>query len=119
MLRGVLRSVKPGDHPPATARRGVESRVMGQDIEAGPGGALAVPDGDQVIAPLNALLATFTHRKLPVYATRDWHPPDHGSFAPQGGRWPPHCVKGTPGASLRADLEIPCDTVIVSKGTEA
>ena len=35
-----------------------------------------------------------------VVATRDWHPPDHGSFAAQGGPWPVHCVGGTPGRSF-------------------
>ena len=36
-----------------------------------------------------------------IVATRDWHPPDHGSFEEQGGPWPPHCVQGTEGAELR------------------
>ena len=48
-----------------------------------PGGALAVPDGDQVIAPINALAAD--PRFGVVIATRDWHPPDHDSFVDQGG----------------------------------
>ena len=48
-------------------------------------------------------------------ATRDWHPPDHGSFAEQGGTWPPHCVQGTPGAELhpaldRARVDVPSST---------
>jgi nicotinamidase/pyrazinamidase len=83
-----------------------------------PGGALAVPQGDAVLAPLNHLIRVFSERKLPVIATRDWHPALHHSFVAQGGRWPPHCVRGTQGASLHADLELPCDAVIVSKGTE-
>ena len=41
------------------------------------GGALAVPDGDAVIAPINALAARFDH----VVLTQDWHPPGHVSFA--------------------------------------
>ena len=48
------------------------------------GGALAVPDGDAVVAPLNALAGQFDV----VFATRDWHPPDHQSFVAQGGPWP-------------------------------
>ncbi len=82
-----------------------------------PGGALAVPRGDEVIPILNRLLGLFAERHLPVIATRDWHPADHASFRARGGPWPPHCVKGTPGASLHPDLEIPCETLIVSKGT--
>ncbi|HEX3000060.1 MAG TPA: nicotinamidase/pyrazinamidase, partial [Armatimonadota bacterium] len=42
-----------------------------------PGGALAVPGGDQIIPVANALISCFG----PVYATQDWHPADHGSFA--------------------------------------
>ena len=64
-----------------------------------PGGALAVEDGD-AIAPRVEELAASGDFDL-VVATRDWHPPDHGSFAEQGGPWPPHCVQGTPGAELR------------------
>ena len=48
-----------------------------------------------------------------VVATRDWHPPDHGSFADQGGPWPVHCVAGTPGAELHHALDpTPIDQVI-------
>jgi nicotinamidase/pyrazinamidase len=65
------------------------------------GGALAVPDGDAVVEPLNELAAQYD----PVVATRDWHPPDHQSFVEQGGPWPPHCVQGTPGAELHAGLD--------------
>jgi nicotinamidase/pyrazinamidase len=65
------------------------------------GGALAVPDGDAVVEPLNGL----AERADVVVATRDWHPPDHGSFAEQGGPWPPHCVQGTPGAELHPGLD--------------
>ncbi|MBN1529112.1 MAG: nicotinamidase [Thermoleophilaceae bacterium] len=65
------------------------------------GGALAVPDGDAVIEPLNRLAAQHDL----VYATRDWHPADHWSFAEHGGPWPVHCVQGTHGAELHADLD--------------
>ncbi len=82
-----------------------------------PGGALPVPDGDAVIAPLNAWIARFTARRLPVVATRDWHPPNHCSFREQGGPWPPHCIAGTPGAGFAAALELPDDAWIVSKAT--
>jgi len=67
------------------------------------GGALAVPDGDAIAPRLGELLRSgdFDY----VVATRDWHPPDHSSFAEQGGPWPPHCVQGTPGAELNPALD--------------
>jgi nicotinamidase/pyrazinamidase len=66
-----------------------------------PGGALAVAGGDEVIEPINSLA-----REMDVVvATRDWHPPEHGSFVAQGGPWPVHCVQDTPGAELREDLD--------------
>lgn len=83
-----------------------------------PGGALPVSDGGAVIAPLNAYLAAFAARHLPIFVTRDWHPPGHCSFHEQGGRWPPHCIQGTTGADWPADLHLPPDAHIVSKATE-
>jgi len=78
------------------------------------GGSLEVPDGDAVIAPLNRLAAQFPF----VVATRDWHPPDHQSFAEQGGPWPVHCVRDTPGAQLHADIDASRIGAIVDAGTE-
>ena len=72
-----------------------------------PDGALAVPAGEEIAEHINAQAASGDYEL--VIATRDWHPPDHGSFAEQGGTWPPHCVQGTdgrgaaPGARQRAD----------------
>jgi nicotinamidase/pyrazinamidase len=82
-----------------------------------PGGSLAVPRGDEVIAPVNRLLALYGERGLPVYASRDWHPEDHISFAQRGGPWPPHCVAGTRGAGFAEALSMPPQTVVVSKAT--
>lgn len=84
-----------------------------------PGGALAVPDGDQVIAPINRLIALFSASDRPVYFSRDWHPAGHCSFLEQGGPWPPHCVADTPGADFAAGLELPAEPAVVSKGTRA
>ncbi|NWG31088.1 MAG: isochorismatase family protein, partial [Rhodocyclaceae bacterium] len=67
-----------------------------------PGGALAVPAGDAVIAPLNRWIERFRAASLPIIASRDWHPADHCSFAPQGGPWPPHCIAGSAGACFAA-----------------
>jgi nicotinamidase/pyrazinamidase len=80
-----------------------------------PGGALAVPDGDAVIDPINVLVAD--PRFAVVLATRDWHPPDHNSFAEQGGPWPPHCVQGTPGAELTDRLDRDAIDAVIDTGT--
>jgi nicotinamidase/pyrazinamidase len=80
------------------------------------GGALAVPGGDEVIPVLNRLAAMAGALGMPVYASRDWHPPDSRHFLAHGGRWPVHCVAGTDGARLHADLELPPGALIVSKG---
>ncbi|MGZ4269511.1 MAG: nicotinamidase [Solirubrobacteraceae bacterium] len=81
-----------------------------------PAGALAVPGGDEVLEPINALAASGGFDL--VVATRDWHPADHGSFARHGGRWPVHCVAGTPGAELHPELERATIDVIVDKGQD-
>jgi nicotinamidase/pyrazinamidase len=80
-----------------------------------PGGSLVVPEGDAVVPVLNRYLALFVRSKLPVYASRDWHPPHHCSFREQGGPWPPHCVAGTPGAAFAPNLVLPPDTTVISK----
>ena len=82
-----------------------------------PGGRLPVPSGDTIIPKLNACIERFRAQNLPVFATRDWHPPNHGSFREQGGPWPPHCIAGTPGADFAATLALPAETHIISKGT--
>ncbi len=82
-----------------------------------PGGSLAVPGGDAVIPALNRYIARFLEYRLPILATRDRHPPDHCSFKPQGGSWPPHCIAGSPGAAFPSALALPADAHIVSKAT--
>lgn len=82
-----------------------------------PGGRLAVPGGDAVVPLLNSWIERFAAAGLPTFATRDWHPPDHCSFAIKGGPWPQHCVVDTPGAAFAPGLSLPAGTVIVSKGT--
>jgi nicotinamidase/pyrazinamidase len=78
------------------------------------GGALAVPDANAVIAPINDL-----SNRLPfVVATRDWHPPDHDSFAEQGGPWPVHCVRDTAGAELHRAIDSSRIDAIVDAGRE-
>ena len=95
-----------------------------------PGGALAVPEGDQLIEPINRLQGDFDL----VVATQDWHPPDHGSFAANHpGRqvgeeielhglpqilWPIHCVEGTPGAEFHPKLDRSRIARVFHKGTD-
>ncbi len=93
-----------------------------------PGGSLAVADGDAVVPVINRLAAGFQA----VVVTQDWHPAGHISFAsshdgkapfdmidlPYGPQvlWPDHCVQGTEGAALAADLDLPHAQLIVRKG---
>ena len=81
-----------------------------------PDGALAVPDGDAIAGRVNELARSGEFDL--VVATRDWHPPDHGSFAERGGPWPVHCVADTPGAQLHPQLDASVVDVIVDKGQD-
>ena len=83
-----------------------------------PGGALAVPEGDEIAPRVRELMDS--GRFDLVVATRDWHPPEHGSFttAHPPGIWPPHCVQGTPGAELHEALPRDRVGVIVDKGQD-
>lgn len=83
-----------------------------------PGGALAVPHGDQILAPLNRCIEAFRAQRMPIFATRDWHPADHCSFLAQGGVWPSHCVAGMAGADFSPFLALPADVLTVSKAME-
>jgi nicotinamidase/pyrazinamidase len=96
-----------------------------------PGGALAVEDGNAVIAPINRLARVFRH----VVLTQDWHPEGHASFASSHpGRqpfelvdlhygpqvlWPDHCVQGTQGAEIARELDIPHAQLVIRKGYNA
>lgn len=82
-----------------------------------PGGALAVPHGDEVIAPLNKLIDEFLKRGDPVYKSRDWHPPTTRHFAAYGGTWPVHCVQNTEGAEFHPALKDDPRIKVISTGT--
>ena len=102
--------------------------VTDPQIDFCPGGALAVPHGDEIMPVINRLARRFAH----VVVTQDWHPPDHTSFASAHvGRgpfetieldygpqtlWPDHCVQGTPGAAFHPDLDIPHAELVIRKG---
>ncbi len=79
-----------------------------------PGGALAVPRGDEAVPVINRLLALTDWLTV---ATRDWHPADHCSFKTRGGVWPPHCVAGTEGAAFHPALDEARIRHVVSKAT--
>lgn len=80
-----------------------------------PGGTLGVRHGDEIIPALNRCMALFATKNLPVFASRDWHPPDHCSFREQGGPWPVHCVQNTRGAEFSPDLRLPPGTAVINK----
>lgn len=93
-----------------------------------PGGALAVPEGDRIIAGINALMAEADA----VILTQDWHPAGHSSFAsshpgkapydmiemPYGPQvlWPDHCIQGSEGADFHALLDQTSADLILRKG---
>lgn len=92
-----------------------------------PGGALAVTDGDKIVAGINAAMAGFSA----VILTQDWHPAGHSSFAsshgaapmsmtqmPYGSQvlWPDHCIQGTKGAAFHPDLLTDRADLIIRKG---
>ncbi len=81
-----------------------------------PGGTLAVPHGDEVVAPLNKLIDEFLQRGDPVYKSRDWHPPTTRHFAAYGGTWPVHCVQNTKGAEFHPALRNDPRIKVISKG---
>ncbi len=106
------------EHAPIRLEAGDALVIVDVQNDFLPGGHLAVPEGDAVIAPLNAYIERFAQQERPIVATRDWHPADHCSFREQGGPWPPHCVAGTPGAEFAAALRLPASAWIVSKATQ-
>ena len=109
---------------------GTQDALILVDIQSDfcPGGALAVPKGDEVVPVANRLARKFDN----VVLTQDWHPAGHRSFAsahpgkklfevvklPYGDQvlWPDHCVQGSPGAALRKDLSVPHAQLVIRKG---
>ena len=95
-----------------------------------PGGALPVPQGDEVVPVINRLAGKFRH----VVLTQDWHPRGHLSFASSHpGKtpyetvaaaygpqvlWPDHCVQMTDGAAFHPALRIPNAGLVIRKGMD-
>jgi len=102
--------------------------VTDVQIDFCPGGALAVPEGDAVIAAIHRIAPRFAH----ILLTQDWHPPGHSSFAsshpgkhpfesiqmPYGEQtlWPDHCIQGTCGAEFHPALHLPNAELVLRKG---
>ena len=83
-----------------------------------PGGALPVPESNEIIPVINNYIKRFKTAQAQIIASRDWHPEDHISFKAQGGLWPPHCIQDTPGAKFSPDLKLPPNSLIISKATQ-
>lgn len=83
-----------------------------------PGGTLAVAKGDEIVPVLNKYMEKFQKDKLPIIASRDWHPLQTSHFKTGGGPWPVHCVQNTNGAAFHAKLALPSSAIIISKGIE-
>ncbi|MCM8781165.1 MAG: bifunctional nicotinamidase/pyrazinamidase [Candidatus Omnitrophica bacterium] len=81
-----------------------------------PGGALAVPEADKIIPNLNKYIKIFYKAKLPIFASRDWHPARTKHFKDFGGIWPVHCIQNTRGAAFHPKLKLPKDTIFLYKG---
>ena len=82
-----------------------------------PGGSLAVPEGDQVVTPLNELNDFTRAQGGTVVFTGDQHPEHTPHFGSGAGQWPVHCVAGTEGAAFHDDLVVLPQDYIVDKGT--
>lgn len=86
--------------------------IVDLQVDFLPGGSLGVPQGDEVIAPINRLIDLYRAHTLPVIASRDWHPVLHCSFTGQGGPWPIHCVAGSDGARFSDALRLDGATIV-------
>ena len=82
-----------------------------------PDGAMGVDEADTLLPTINTYIQFFSSNRFPILATRDWHAPEHCSFKEQNGQWPVHCVQGSRGAQLHAQLVMPPGTMVISKGT--
>jgi nicotinamidase/pyrazinamidase len=116
-----LMTSSPEAPPAVELLRGPRDALLIVDAQRDflPGGALGVPDGDAVVPVLNRYITEAKRRGAPVFASRDWHPPNHCSFRQQGGRWPGHCIAGSEGAQFAPDLRLPSDVRVVDKATTA
>jgi nicotinamidase/pyrazinamidase len=80
------------------------------------GGALAATDTLSLLQPLRDFILASRQSGIKIVFTQDWHPPNHSSFATEGGPWPVHCVAGSSGAALMPPLAAEAGDVVVHKG---
>lgn len=114
--------------PLGTTRNRSALLVIDMQNDFIPGGQLAVPGGDVIVALINRIASHFKQ----VVIAQDWHPAGHASFAsshpghkpydsvqlPYGAQtlWPDHCIQATHGAELHANLNLPHAQLIIRKG---
>ena len=91
--------------------------IVDVQIDFCPGGALPIEQGDAVIPVLNRWIDAAVAANIPIFASRDWHPAHHLSFAESGGQWPVHCLQDDRGAQFHPDLKLPPSAIVVTKGT--
>jgi len=82
------------------------------------GGALEAPNADAILPALNRHIAEARAKGATIYASRDWHPRQTTHFKEFGGEWPPHCVENSDGAQFHPDLQLPAETIVISKGDD-
>jgi nicotinamidase/pyrazinamidase len=83
-----------------------------------PGGALGVPQGDKIVSAVNKYVKIFTKKKLPIFASRDWHPIRTKHFKDFGGVWPVHCLQNSRGAAFHPKLKLPKEMIQLYKGMD-
>jgi len=83
-----------------------------------PGGSLGVPEGDKIVPGLNKYIKNFSKKKLPVFASRDWHPIKTKHFKDFGGLWPAHCIYNSKGAQFHPKLKLSKEAILLYKGMD-
>ena len=117
VLKRVLVAYSRGMPDPTKALRpGDALIIVDVQIDFCPGGALPIAHGDAVVPVLNRWIAAAVDARVPIFASRDWHPRHHLSFVESGGDWPVHCVQDTPGARFHLELRLPGSAIVVTKG---
>jgi nicotinamidase/pyrazinamidase len=77
-----------------------------------------VPEGDKTVPAMNKYIKIFAKKKLPIFASRDWHPIRTRHFKDFGGIWPVHCIQNTKGAAFHPKLKIPQEAILLYKGMD-
>jgi nicotinamidase/pyrazinamidase len=105
----------------AASLYGPSTALLVVDVQndfADPAGSLYVPSGETVVTIANREIDAALRGGATVAYTQDWHPPETPHFAPHGGTWPVHCVRGTWGAAFHPDLHLEGEVVQKGSGGE-